>query len=58
MGHAVRLSGGQGDAHSIWVDLETGDAFGANDRRSPDSKASLPGVPADGARSVMRGPRK
>ncbi|MDQ3996150.1 MAG: gamma-glutamyltransferase [Gemmatimonadota bacterium] len=49
MGHAVRLSGGQGDAHSIWIDPATGDAYGANDRRSPDSKVSFPAVPVAGA---------
>ena len=42
-GQAVRLSTGrQGDAHSIWVDQKTGTAYGAADRRSPDSKASAP----------------
>jgi gamma-glutamyltranspeptidase/glutathione hydrolase len=42
-GQAVRLSQGeQGDAHSIWVDTKTGIAYGAADRRSPDSKASAP----------------
>ena len=42
-GQAVRLSqGGQGDAHSIWVDTKSGIAYGAADRRSPDSKASAP----------------
>jgi hypothetical protein len=39
MGHAVRVRGGQGDAHSIWVDARTGVAYGANDKRSPDSGA-------------------
>ena len=33
---------GQGDAHSIVFDATTGTAFGANDKRSPDSKASAP----------------
>jgi gamma-glutamyltranspeptidase/glutathione hydrolase len=43
-GQAVRRSqhGEQGDAHSIWVDTKTGIAYGAADRRSPDSKASAP----------------
>ena len=42
-GQAVRLSTGrQGDAHSIWFDARTGTAYGANDRRTPDSKASAP----------------
>jgi gamma-glutamyltranspeptidase / glutathione hydrolase len=40
MGHTVRVRGGQGDAHSIWVDSRTGIAYGANDKRSPDSKAA------------------
>jgi gamma-glutamyltranspeptidase/glutathione hydrolase len=42
MGHAVRVRGGQGDAHSIWVDAATGVAYGANDRRSADSRAATP----------------
>jgi len=42
-GQAVRLSTGrQGDAHSIWIDPQTGIAYGAADHRSPDSKASAP----------------
>jgi gamma-glutamyltranspeptidase / glutathione hydrolase len=42
-GQAVRLvAGHQGDAHSIWIDTKTGVAYGAADRRSPDSKASAP----------------
>jgi gamma-glutamyltranspeptidase/glutathione hydrolase len=42
-GQAVRLSTSrQGDAHSIWIDSKTGVAYGAADRRSPDSKASAP----------------
>ncbi|MBM3789887.1 MAG: gamma-glutamyltransferase [Acidobacteria bacterium] len=40
MGHDIRLGGRQGDAHSIYVDPATGVAYGVNDRRSPDSKAS------------------
>jgi gamma-glutamyltranspeptidase/glutathione hydrolase len=39
-GHTVRMQGRQGDAHSILVDLRSGVAYGANDRRSADSKAS------------------
>jgi gamma-glutamyltranspeptidase / glutathione hydrolase len=42
MGHTVRVRGGQGDAHSIAVDPVTGVAYGANDKRSPDSKAAAP----------------
>ena len=42
-GQAIRVSTGrQGDAHSIWVDQATGIAYGAADRRSPDSRASAP----------------
>ena len=41
MGHEIRAGGGsQGDGHSIFVDLRTGTAYGANDKRSRDSKAS------------------
>ena len=32
----------QGDAHSILYDAATGTAYGVNDHRSPDSKASAP----------------
>jgi gamma-glutamyltranspeptidase/glutathione hydrolase len=44
MGHKVGSSRGlgQGDAHSILYDAATGTAYGVNDRRSPDSKASKP----------------
>ncbi|MFN2564371.1 MAG: gamma-glutamyltransferase [Gemmatimonadaceae bacterium] len=54
MGHAVRIRAGQGDAHSIAVDPATGVAYGANDRRSSDSKAASPGAPVAGARSDPR----
>ena len=40
MGHNIRMQGTQGDAHSILIDPRTGIAYGANDRRSRDSKAS------------------
>jgi gamma-glutamyltranspeptidase/glutathione hydrolase len=40
MGHAVKFGGNQGDGHSIIV--RAGVAYGANDRRSSDSKASVP----------------
>ena len=42
MGHRVALSpgSGQGDAHSILYDAATKTAYGANDTRSPDSKAA------------------
>ena len=42
MGHRVRVQGRQGDAHSIRYDAATRTAYGANDSRSPDSKASKP----------------
>jgi gamma-glutamyltranspeptidase/glutathione hydrolase len=44
MGHKAALSrgGGQGDAHSIVYDPATKTAYGANDRRTADSKASKP----------------
>ena len=40
MGHKVRFAGQQGDGHTII--LKDGVAYGANDRRSADSKASVP----------------
>jgi gamma-glutamyltranspeptidase/glutathione hydrolase len=40
MGHKVRFGGQQGDGHTII--LKGGVAYGANDRRSADSKASVP----------------
>ena len=40
MGHNIRVQGSQGDGHSITVDPRTGIQFGANDKRSRDSKAS------------------
>jgi len=42
MGHDVTMRGRQGDAHTIWVDSKTGTLYGVNDRRSADSKASVP----------------
>jgi gamma-glutamyltranspeptidase/glutathione hydrolase len=44
MGHRATISRGanQGDAHSIFYDAATKTAWGANDKRSPDSKASKP----------------
>jgi gamma-glutamyltranspeptidase/glutathione hydrolase len=42
MGHQVRIGGGQGDGHTIFYDAKTRTAYGANDRRSSDSKASRP----------------
>jgi gamma-glutamyltranspeptidase/glutathione hydrolase len=50
MGHDVSMGGRQGDAHTIWVGRD-GTPYGANDRRSPDSKASTPGsLTSDSAR--------
>ena len=41
MGHTVNIGGSQGDANSIAID-QAGVAWGANDRRSPDGRASAP----------------
>ena len=41
MGHEASAQGRQGDAHSIWI-APDGTAHGVNDKRSPDSKASVP----------------
>jgi len=40
MGYTVKLNGVQGDGHSIIV--RDGVAYGANDKRSADSKAATP----------------
>jgi gamma-glutamyltranspeptidase/glutathione hydrolase len=42
LGHRVSRAGRIGDGHSIAVDPKTGVATGANDLRSPDSKAASP----------------
>jgi gamma-glutamyltranspeptidase/glutathione hydrolase len=42
MGHAVRVRGGQGDAHTIYFDGKRRVFLGANDFRSRDSKVSVP----------------
>jgi gamma-glutamyltranspeptidase / glutathione hydrolase len=42
MGHRIRLVRRWGDAHSIRYDAASKTAWGANDTRSPDSKASKP----------------
>jgi gamma-glutamyltranspeptidase/glutathione hydrolase len=42
MGHTVRLAGTQGDGHTIRYDWKTKTVSAANDRRSADSKASVP----------------
>jgi gamma-glutamyltranspeptidase/glutathione hydrolase len=41
MGHEVRAQGRQGDAHSIWI-APDGTPYGVEDKRTPDSKASVP----------------
>ncbi len=41
MGHEVRTGMRQGDAHSIWIGPD-GQAYGINDTRTADSKASVP----------------
>ena len=41
MGHTTQSSTRQGDAHSIWIAAD-GTPQGANDKRTPDSKASVP----------------
>jgi gamma-glutamyltranspeptidase / glutathione hydrolase len=41
LGHEMSSAPRQGDAHSIWVGPD-GEAQGVNDRRTPDSKASVP----------------
>jgi len=41
MGHDVRTATRQGDAHSIWI-APDGRAYGVNDTRTADSKASVP----------------
>jgi gamma-glutamyltranspeptidase/glutathione hydrolase len=42
IGHAARMRGGQGDAHTIRYDARTRKTYGANDFRSRDSKVSVP----------------
>ena len=41
LGHDVRTTERQGDAHSIWI-APDGTPYGVPDRRTPDSKASVP----------------
>ena len=41
MGHDVNVSTRQGDAHTIWI-APDGVPRGVNDKRTPDSKASVP----------------
>jgi gamma-glutamyltranspeptidase/glutathione hydrolase len=40
MGHTIRQQGRQGDGHTIIVDAKTKLAYGINDKRNADSKAS------------------
>jgi len=40
MGHNVRMQGSQGGGNSIFIDSGSGVAYGINDRRGSDSKAS------------------
>lgn len=40
MGHEVTMRGGQGLAHSIWIDPATGERVGQPDSRNPDSGAA------------------
>jgi gamma-glutamyltranspeptidase/glutathione hydrolase len=42
MGHAPKVRGRQGDAHTIYFDAKTRTALGANDARSRDSKVAVP----------------
>jgi gamma-glutamyltranspeptidase / glutathione hydrolase len=42
MGHGIRFGGKQGESHTIIFDARTKTAYGANDRRIEDSKASAP----------------
>jgi gamma-glutamyltranspeptidase/glutathione hydrolase len=41
MGHDITTTTRQGDAQTIWVGPD-GTPYGANDRRSADSKAAVP----------------
>jgi gamma-glutamyltranspeptidase / glutathione hydrolase len=50
MGHTVTVGRRQGDANSILID-DAGVAWGANDRRTPDGKASKPAGLTPAARS-------
>ena len=40
MGHTVAMRGGQGLAHSIWIDPATGQTVGQPDARNPDAGAA------------------
>jgi gamma-glutamyltranspeptidase/glutathione hydrolase len=40
MGHIIKMEGRQGDGNSILIDPASGVAYGVNDKRSPDGKAS------------------
>jgi len=41
LGHELITTPRQGDAHTVWVSAD-GTAYGVNDTRSPDGKASVP----------------
>jgi len=41
MGHTLRAGNRQGDAETIWI-APDGTPYGVNDRRSDNSKASIP----------------
>jgi gamma-glutamyltranspeptidase/glutathione hydrolase len=53
MGHQVGTVERQGDAHSIWIGPD-GQAYGVNDTRTADSKASVPALSEPAATSPRR----
>jgi gamma-glutamyltranspeptidase/glutathione hydrolase len=53
MGHQVRTVDRQGDAHSVWIG-PAGEAYGVNDTRTADSKASVPALSEPSAKSPRR----
>jgi gamma-glutamyltranspeptidase/glutathione hydrolase len=53
MGHEVRTGVRQGDAHSIWIGPD-GQAYGVNDTRTADSKASVPALSEPSPKSARR----
>ena len=55
MGHVVTVGGAQGDANSIMID-GSGVAWGANDRRNADGKASAAGGAATTAAVTRSAP--
>jgi gamma-glutamyltranspeptidase len=40
-GHEIRVGTRQGEAQTIWI-APDGTPYGVNDKRTPDSKASVP----------------